>query len=117
MKAYLINPTTCTVSEIEYSGDFHEIYSWIGAQYFDCVRFSASNEDVVYIDDEGLISGKDQHFFTIGDDPRPLAGKGLVLGTDPEGDTTEPETPKDKLNVKFLTPVDVMMYALTEGKA
>lgn len=89
MKAYLIDPFTQTVSEVEYSGDYREIYSLIDCDTFTCADFNPFG-DTVFVDDEGLINGKPQEFFLIGDYPTPLAGKGLVLGTNEDGESVEP---------------------------
>ena len=42
----------------------------------------------MYVDDEGLYV-ENQVFFGIAGCPQPLAGRGLILGTDDEGDSTD----------------------------
>ena len=66
MKAYLIDPFTKTISMVEYSGDYNEIYKLIECDTFTCADFNEFG-DTVFVDDEGLINGKDQEFFLIGD--------------------------------------------------
>ena len=55
----------------------------------------------VGIDDEGLITGKEQEFFNITHDEQgasqPLAGRGLVLGTDKEGESVAPSLTIEEL--------------------
>ena len=90
MKAYLIDPKEQKFEIVEYSGDFKQIYEILDCRAFDVVR-TYENGDVIYVDDEGLFV-EDQHFFMHKNYPTPLAGRGLVLGTDEEGEDTEPKT-------------------------
>ena len=39
MKAYLIDPYETKVTEIEYSGNYEDIYKLIDCHTFDCVGF------------------------------------------------------------------------------
>jgi len=108
MKAYLIDPFTKTISMVEYSGDYNEIYKLIECdtiyKLIECDTFTCAdfNEfgDTVFVDDEGLINGKDQEFFLIGDYPTPLAGKALVLGTNQEGESVEPSMTIEQVAVR-----------------
>lgn len=86
-KAYLIDPDKREITEVPYTGDFTDIYKHIQANMFDAVVFNSA-EDVCFVDDEGLFNSENS-FFQIADG-QPLAGKGLVLGTDEEGDTKDP---------------------------
>lgn len=85
--AYLIDPAARTITPVEYDGNYKSIYELIGATTFDVVR--VENDDCIFVDDEGLINGNGQRngFWTYGEYPQPLAGKGLVLGTDEEGES------------------------------
>lgn len=85
--AYLIDPETSSISEVETDYSSRSIYKLIDAQLFDVVYIN-DQRDVIYVDDEGLFHSK--HFFRIEGYPSPLAGKGLVLGTDNEGETISP---------------------------
>ena len=49
MKGILINPFDETVKEVEYTGDFHEIYYLTDCQTFDISRISTTDD--LYIDD------------------------------------------------------------------
>lgn len=89
MKAYLIDPFTQSVNEVDYSGQYQDIYSLIDCSCFTVADFNEFG-DCVFVDDEGLISGKFQEFFMISGYPQPLAGKGLILGCNSEGDSVEP---------------------------
>lgn len=79
MRAILIDPFERTITEVDYNGDFHQIYDLIDAQTFDAARVNDVG-DAIFVDDEGLISGKRQEFFGFRGYPQPLAGKGLLLG-------------------------------------
>jgi hypothetical protein len=86
MQGILINPEEHTVEVVELEDDIDSIHKLIEAPLFDCVRLE--HDDVIYIDDEGLYNKHD--FFAIEGFPNPLAGRGLVLGTDSEGGSTDP---------------------------
>lgn len=104
MKAFLIDPYEATIKEVQYGGDYNEIYDLIDCQIFTCVTFT-EDEDTIFVDDEGLVNGKEQAFFRVVDTPRgpsyPLVGKGLVLGTNEEGDSVEPKITLEKLKKKI----------------
>lgn len=102
MQAILINPFDKTIEEIEYSGDWKDISSLLECDIFTTVYFDDTT-DSVYVDDEGLYV-EDQAFFTIGNYPQPLAGCGLILGCNDEGDSVDCKTTLEeaKAMVKFL---------------
>lgn len=102
MKAYLINPFAREVTEVEYSGDFEQVYGFLGGvRAFTCVTINQEG-DGVFIDDEGLFNG-DNEFFSVAGYPEPLAGFGLVLGCDREGASCAPALTFEDLRdrVKF----------------
>lgn len=108
MKAILIDPFERKLSEVEYSGDYKQIYEHIDCHNFDCVRIS-SKGDTIFVDDEGLISCKVQCFFGFIGYPQPLAGKGLVLGTDINGESVDTTMTLEEMRklVKWLIPIEV----------
>lgn len=107
MQAFLIDPFDQTVTAVEYSGNYQDIYKLIGASLFDVVRIRKG--DSIYVDDEGLFR-EEQAFFKHKDYPNPLAGKALVLGTNDEGDSIEPNCVLAELkhNIEFGFPMNVM---------
>jgi hypothetical protein len=111
MKAYLIDPFAKTVTEYEYNGDYKSIYVFIDASTFDVARLDKG--DGIYIDDNGLISGKHQEFFLVQGYPTPLAGKGLLLGCDNEGNSTSPHLTFDEFTsmVTFISNLEVQIGA------
>jgi hypothetical protein len=46
-------------------------------------------EDTLYVDDEGLINGTEEFFFNPDFYPHPLAGNGLIVGTDNTGESVD----------------------------
>ena len=108
MRALLINPFDQTVEEIEYSGNYRDIYKII-----DCDIFTIASPNTVcdrrldvFIDDEGLFK-EDQAFFMIAGYPQPLAGRGLLLESDDQGETigTTESIESAKKNITFGFPV------------
>lgn len=95
--AYLIDPEAKTVTEVTYDGDFRSIYRLIGAEAFDAARFDEEG-DTVFVDDEGLF--KPYEYFMIQGYSQPLAGKGLVLGSDEEGDSVKPRLTLEVVKAK-----------------
>ena len=85
MQGILINPEEKTVTVVEdiEDGDINKL---IEASLLDVVRLEYN--DAIYVDDEGLFMKHD--FFAVDGLPNPLAGRGLVLGTDSEGYSTDP---------------------------
>jgi len=86
MQAILIDPYTQTIEVVDYSGDWRDIKTLLGCELFTTVYIS--DEDSIYVDDEGLYV-EDQRFFKLKGYPQPLAGRGLVIGTDEEGNSTD----------------------------
>ena len=86
MKAILINPKLQTINEINYSGDFKDIYKLTECSTLTCVYPFNLNADTIYLDDEGLLK-QSNYCFTFrcdnGYNP-PLMGNALILGTDEE---------------------------------
>lgn len=103
IRAYLIDPFNETVSEVKYSGDYQDIYKLIDCETFTCVELN-EHGDTVFVDDEGLVNGRYQDFFKLRGYPSPLAGKGLVLGTNEDGESVEPKMSLEALReqVQFI---------------
>lgn len=114
MLAYLIDPARLEVTEVQLGTDYREIYKLIDCSTFTVVAINDS--DVIYVDDEGLLVSdlRKQIFFMYKGIPQPLAGKGLVVGTDL--DTGENAEPKVRLmevvkSVSYLTFQQVQRWA------
>lgn len=79
-----------------FSGDYHEIYEQLRTPSRKPSTFEACyidgdiTGDVMYADEEGLLHGDATHWIFVEGFPNPVAGKGIVFGTDEEGDGTTP---------------------------
>lgn len=110
MRAILIDPFTRDITEVEYTGDIGCIYEHIQANCFDAARFD-NKGDAVYVDDEGLLK-EPTHFFQIAGYPQPLAGRGLVLGVDREGESVSPTVSLDwvRANTTFMVKAGPFLF-------
>lgn len=87
MKSILIDPFTRTVSEHNHSGDWRDISKAIRCDLF-CVVYLGKG-DTLYLDDEGLYVPEQKFFRLPSHYPELLAGRGLILGSDDMGDSTD----------------------------
>jgi hypothetical protein len=94
MRAILINAENETISEVEYDGDYRSIYKLIGCETFTIVQFP--DGETLYVEDNGLLFDP-QHFFKHEGYHQPLAGNGLFLGSDDEGESIATQLSIDKL--------------------
>lgn len=108
MKAFLIDPFERAITEVEYSGNYRDIYTLCQYDTFDVVTFN-KHLDGVFVDDEGLFK-PDQAFFSIADYPQPLAGRGLVLGCDEEGASVAPTVTLEELEELVTFHRGVVLY-------
>lgn len=101
MKAILIDPHAETIAEVVYDGNWKTIGPWIDADLFDVVQIG--NDDVIYVDDEGL-SKAPLKFFWMKGWPHPLCGKALVLGDSQYGEPEDVHTTVDEFRqkIKFM---------------
>lgn len=75
---YLIDPETRTITEINYTHSFNNLYALLNCRLVECVYLE---DNVIYLDDEGLLTS-DPKFYCI-DNERIYAGKSMLLGNDP----------------------------------
>lgn len=118
--AYLINPFDCTITEVNYTGEFTNIYEHIDCERFDVARIN-EHGDGLFIDDDGLYR-EEQRFFIHADYPQPLAGRALCLGTDEEGDSVAPHITIEELRskVEWVMPLrvnDQIVWLTDKGEA
>ncbi|MGE5512376.1 MAG: hypothetical protein ACM31O_14105 [Bacteroidota bacterium] len=83
---WLIDPQQCSVTPAAYDGDYRTIYRLCRFDLFTVVEFGS---DALFVDDEGLLK-QPRHFFALDGYQQPLAGCGLMLGTDEDGDSVAP---------------------------
>ena len=101
MKAILIDPFDESVSEVDYNGDYKEIYNLTDCDSFDVVSLDDIND--IYVDDAGLLKNPTRYFRIFSYTTMrisTLAGKGLILGHNDEGES-------------IATTLDVNEYAKT----
>lgn len=90
MRGILVDPFNKTIEEVDTTGKLPEIYSMLGVELITIVHIGES--DVLFLDDEGLFVPRDeQEYFYWAGSNQPYAGKGLIIGTDEEGDSTDAE--------------------------
>ena len=90
LKVIVIDPETHTITEQVMPDHFEEINKLIGSRCF-CLGTRLKNEDILYVDDDGLYN-EVLSFFVIDGQPQPLAGKGVFIGTDLEGNSVDIKT-------------------------
>ena len=102
-KGILIDPKEKSLSYVEYDGNYRSIYPLIDADTFDIVYITET--ETIFVDDEGL--HKNPRYFFVYENSQPLAGKGLILGTNSNGDSVSTtltiEDIKDKITFKEMS--------------
>ena len=98
MRAILIDPVKKTVTKVNYSGPFTQINEFIHASCF--TMAGKVGKDDMFVDDEGLFDPKFGWFKWKGY-PTPLAGYGLLMGTDRAGETVAAISAIKDLGVEF----------------
>jgi len=90
-RAYLVDPTTKLISQV-FIKDYMDIQRHIGCDMF-TMACRLDNDDVLYVDDNGLIDNKTQDYFAMLDVYQaPLAGRGLLVGSDAQGGDADART-------------------------
>ena len=122
MLAFLINPETENIEVVEYDGDFRNIQQMIEARLFTtvCIKYDEEKgiSTDIYVDDEGMLDLQPTtKFFKHQDYIYPLAGKGLVLSGDTEGESISPMISKEELEKKisYMDMFEVRQYVMKEG--
>lgn len=110
IKAILIDPFEMIVSEVFYGGDLENIYELIEAKPFTVASFGADG-DGIFVDDEGLFR-QGQRFFKFDGYPQPLAGKGLILGSDESGESISPAITLEAVqtSVRWVQPLTHQLW-------
>lgn len=97
VKGYLIDPYKAEVQPITVPmDDYEEIQRQLGCRTFTTGGY-LENGDVLFVDDEGMLTGP-THFFRIkGLNDQPLAGRGVVLGSDGHGGSADVKTSSEEI--------------------
>ena len=101
MKAILIDVYEKEIREVDYDGTLDFIYFNLACGTFDVVRIDDVNG--IFVDDEGLLRQNQLYFeYPSSNGIFQLAGNGLILGVDDEGNSISPtltvEDVKSKVN-------------------
>lgn len=119
MRALLIDPFTQTVTDYDLDEGIQAIYDATSCDCITSVRLPdhAGIDNCIFVDDEGLYR-EGQEFFTLIGYPQPIAGRGLVVGIDREGDTISTSMPLPFMQaaVKFPSLRFTGMTEMTETK-
>ena len=97
-KGYLVDPYKAEVQPIEVPiDDYKEIQRQLKCDCFTTGGY-LENGDVIFVDDEGLLKGP-THFFRVKsvNGGQPLAGRGVVLGSDGEGGSADVKTSLEEI--------------------
>lgn len=101
MKAILIDPSNQSITEVRVKNDadYHDTARLIGAASGLIAPVETPAGDIIYVDDEGLLTNPNPHgYFRLSWYPgQVFAGKGLLLGTGDEGEDVDAEMPLDEL--------------------
>jgi hypothetical protein len=92
MRAILVDPYKRQITEVDHDGTLSGIYAAIQVNTICSVR--VNNHDILWLDDEGLLK-EGVPVFWWGTCEHVLAGRGLVLGVDDEGETVGARIPLD----------------------
>lgn len=109
MKAYWINATEKTITEVDCTG-LKELQTLVGG-YIEAGKYWDSG-DVLFCDEEGLLKGGST-WYRIADKEQPICGNGVVCGPEDDEEMTAPTFPLSALQaeVEFLTVEHVASWA------
>lgn len=111
-KAVLIDAKSRQVRDIQVLDGLDGWYNAIGCELVTVVT-QLDDWDSLIVDDEGLLKDPEQFFLWEGYD-QPLAGNGLIVGCDEEGETQDCRTTAEAVRgkVKFMDAQEVMQYII-----
>lgn len=93
MKAIFIDPSIRLIEQIDCQGKIQEMRDLMEVDLVTAVRVTA--KDTLWLDDEGLLKTEDQDYFLWAHESGAehgvfvYAGKGLILGSTPDGDNAD----------------------------
>ena len=102
MKAIKIDIVNQKVEQVNIGNELEDIYEQIdnGCSTFTCV-YGLDTADVIYADDEALFK-EVQGGFMLHSMKYPIVGNGLVLGTNLEGESVNPEVSVDFIEKNII---------------
>jgi Domain of unknown function (DUF3846) len=109
MRAIVIDPAARTVEEIDTDGSLASLQEVVGG----CIEYVAVHDNHhCYVNEEGLLE-QPEHFFMFDGGHQPLAGRGIILSSTPEGDEAPCGLPLDWVSqrVSFMDREAVRVWA------
>ncbi len=112
-KAILIDAINKTVREVTLPNGLQSWYDAIGCELV-TVAFNLDDYNSLLVDDEGLLK-QPTCFFLYKGYVQPLAGNGLIVGVDDEGNTVSTNATVDSIidSVRFLDRAQVIEYIMS----
>lgn len=103
MRAILIDVVNRFLKEIQVGSSLEDYYKIINCGSIE-VAIRLPNEDVCYVDEEGLLK-KANFFFFIKGGIHVFAGNGIIVGTGREGESIDAKSSMEEIKqrVSFLT--------------
>lgn len=108
MKALLVDPENRFISTIIIGDDdYQHIRQVIGCQSLAVAR-TLYNGDAVFVDEGVLLDTKPRHLFRLPGQRQAIAGRAVIVGTDPLGESVDASTSEQTLRraVSFLSRLD-----------
>ena len=111
----LIDATAREVREVYVQEGLQGWYNAIGCDLVTVVTYIGDQGDSLLVDDEGLLKSP-KHFFLFGDYVQPLAGNGIIVGCDDEGETIDAKSSVEDIRgmVRFMDEAQVMRYIVEQ---
>lgn len=106
MRSIIIDAVNRNVREHEHDGNYRAIQAAVGGGFDGAgvLDHGGAVESRLYVHDDGLLNGTQDFFFLPLFYPQPLAGNGIIVGMDGEGETVA--TPIDiemvRSNIRWL---------------
>jgi hypothetical protein len=115
LRGILIDPHTKTVTEV-FTDPYPAWKELIECDTITAVQFGINedtgNRETIWLDDEGLLTQDPGPFFQVENYHQPLCGKGLILGTDQEGESVSSTVPLEFVQAVVSWP-DVKFTGMT----
>jgi hypothetical protein len=112
MRAIIVNSQERSVSEADIDGSLKSLQNIVGGLIDTVYPGLEHTGHHAYVNDEGLLNNP-QHFFMLKDGHQPLAGNGVILSDDGEGNEAPCTLPLDwvKDRVEFMDVREALAWA------